>query len=118
MGSGKGASVLTYTAITQKRQSYEQAKAYNNYFSMIVTLVEMANCLPKETEYQGRSWREFLDKEIIPSVPKAIFDKDVLEIDQKQAIRRWIFKYAGIIERTCQDYVFAFYLKGASQRSL
>jgi hypothetical protein len=118
MASGKGASVLTYTAITQKRQSYEQAKSYNNYFSMVITLVEMANCLPFETEYNGKKWREFVDAEIAKSVPKAIFDNDVLQIKDKQEVKRWIFKYAAIIERTCQDYVNSFYRRGAARSAL
>lgn len=121
--AGKGAYVLTQRAIMQKRQSYEQAKSFGNYFLMCTTLIEMADSLPKDTRFQtgspdwqkynGKPFRDFLDNVIKKEMPLCIIDKDVLELNDKKLIRAWIFKYGGLIERVISDYVNYFHRKGA-----
>jgi hypothetical protein len=121
--AGKGAYVLTQRAIMQKRQSYEGAKSFNNYFTMCMSLLEMADSLPKDTRFQtqvkdwalynNKPFREFLDNVIKKEMPQCIIEKDTLEMNDKKAIKAWIFKYGGLIERVISDYVNYFHKRGA-----
>jgi|SRR6185503_7660890 len=107
-----GAYVLTHRAIMQKRQAYEQAKGFSNYFSMALTLLEWAECLPKECKIDGKPFRDFIDNQMKKDFPKALVEKDTLEIADKKTVRNFVVKYGSLIERTTTDYVHNWHLQG------
>lgn len=113
-GGGKGAAVLIQRGIMQYRQSKENAKNFQNWFPLCMSLIEMANILPYEAKYKGKPFRDFLDEEVVPAMPKDILEKDSLDIAAKKEIRLWYFTYSPIIERVVADYVYQFYKRNPS----
>lgn len=114
---GKGAYVLTQSAIEKKRNTIEQAKIFKNWFALCTTVIEMANTLPKETkyegnefpEYRGKPFRELLDMIIVRDFPEIVLMKDNIEMADEKKIKEWYFRYIQIIERAISDYVHHFH---------